>query len=623
MDYGLAYAGYDILCLTIMAIVTTLTLKMAGRLTHQRTYLLLMTFSIFLVLGDLIYNLSMGGTIALPVPALYVCNIVYFLASLAISYVWMLYVARLAEDKRIEELKFKALLFFPVEVGGFMTIVSFKTKWIFYLDEQGTYIRGDYNWVSMAIPAMYFAFTIFLGISNNRRKRNEKSLEVLKDVLAFASFPALALVLQYFLVGFPAICIGALLGMLFVFLHNVVTERDRLFADQMLSEAKSQFFASMSHEIRTPINAVLGMNTMILRETTEPQIASYAQVIENSGKMLLSTVNDILDFSKAESGKLDLVCTEYGTVDIVRELVQMIKTKAEDKGLKFEIDIENILPSRLYGDDVRIKQIIINLLTNAVKYTSHGSITLHMSYRNVDEGHIRLCVAVQDTGKGIRQDAIKDLFSPYARFNQQENRYIEGTGLGLGIVRMLLGLMDSELKVESEVDHGSVFSFEIIQGVRDRTPIGPIEKVLEKPQKANAAKRESFVAPDIRVLSVDDTVVNLMVLKQLLKNTKVQIDMATSGQEALVKIRQNSYDMIFLDHMMPGMDGIETLEHIRQENLVSTDIPIIVFTANVVSGYREMFMAAGFTDFLPKPVDIKQLEGMMIKYLPEDKVRII
>ena len=623
MDFGVTYAGYDILCMIIMAIITSMTLQMKGKLKHQRTYLALMTFALFLVLGDFVYNLAMGGILPIGIPGMYVANSVYFISSMMIAYMWVLYIARYLKISELERIWVKAIIFFPAEAVSFMSIVSFRTGWIFTLAEDGTYYRGPLNWISMLVPAVYFILAIVLAIINYVKHKSPENKEIVKDGFAFASFPGVALSIQYFLVGFPAICIGALLGMLYVFLHNIVSEREQLFAEQKVAEAKSEFFASMSHEIRTPINAVLGMNTMIMRETTEPQIAGYAQIIENSGKMLLSTINDILDFSKAESGKLELVYAEYGTADVIRDLILMIKTKAEDKGLHFNLDIEKIIPSRLYGDEVRIKQIIINLLTNAVKYTSRGSVTLHISYRNVSEGNIKLCVAVEDTGKGIKPEAINELFSPYVRFNEQENRNIEGTGLGLSIVRMLLKLMDSELKVESEYGKGSIFSFEVSQGVRDRTPIGPVEQILEKPKQQATVTRESFVAPDVKILSVDDTVVNLTVFKQLLKNTKVQIDTATSGMEALVKVRQNQYDMIFLDHMMPGMDGIETLERIREDKLVSEETPIIIFTANVVSGYREMFMEAGFTDFLPKPVEIRELESMMVKYLPEDKVRIL
>lgn len=623
MDNALVYARFDIVCLLVMMIITLETVKLRSKLPLQNLYLRLMVFAVMLVTSDMMYELVSGGAVPGGVGGLYIFNGIYFVASTMIGYTWFVYTQAIVKMSFYDIVPVKIAIAIPALASCMASIFSYRTKWIFYFDENGLYCRGEYNWVSMVIPAAYFAFAILCSIITFCRKKTEKNKRVMASVAVFVLFPLLSIGLQAVFVGVPIVCIGSMLGMLWVFINNITAEREAIVAENMVADAKSQFFASMSHEIRTPINAVLGMNTMILRESTEPQVIGYARVVESSGKMLLSTVNDILDFSKAESGKLVLVCNEYETADLVRDLMHMIKNRADDKGLKFVAELEEIIPSKLYGDDVRIRQVITNLLTNAVKYTDRGTVTLRMHYRNVDEKHIRLQVAVADTGRGIKPENMDSLFSPYARMDENKNRKVEGTGLGMSIVKTLLDLMNSELKVESVYGEGSTFSFEIIQEVRDRQPMGSFEKIMSEESASASIVTKQFVAPNAKILTVDDTVVNLVVFKELLKKTRMKIDTATSGEEAIAKIKAATYDIIFLDHMMPGMDGIECLKIIREQALVSKDTPIIVLTANVISGYREMFLEAGFTNFLAKPIDVKELDRLLREYLPKEMINEI
>jgi len=381
--------------------------------------------------------------------------------------------------------------------------------------------------------------------------------------------------------------------------------------------AKGKFLAHMSHEIRTPINAVLGMDTMILRETRDAQIKEYALDIQNAGKNLLSLVNDILDFSKIESGKLEIIHAEYDFSSLIHDISNMIKTKVESKNLELNIYVKENLPSRLLGDDVRIRQVLVNLLNNAVKYTREGSITLRVD-GTVENGKVVLDFSVEDTGIGIKEEDIAKLFNEFERIEEKRNRNIEGTGLGMNITAQLLSLMGTKINVESAYGKGTKFYFTLEQQIADSTPIGNLEERIRK-QSTEYEYMATFVAPDARILVVDDNLVNLKVFVGLLKRTKVNVDVADSGKECLKLIEQKHYDLIFLDHMMPEMDGIETLHCMKEmpENK-SADTPIVALTANAITGAKEMYLREGFDAFLPKPINPEKLEQMILRLLPRD-----
>ncbi len=392
---------------------------------------------------------------------------------------------------------------------------------------------------------------------------------------------------------------------------------------ELANQAKSSFLANMSHEIRTPINAVLGMNEMILRESEDPSVLEYSENVKTASNTLLGIVNDILDFSKIEAGKMEILPVEYDLSSVINDLVNMIRTRADDKGLILELEFDETTPKLLHGDEVRIKQVITNILTNAVKYTEKGSVTFRIGYERIPEeaDGVYLIISVSDTGIGIKQEDISKLFSEFERIEEKRNRNIEGTGLGMNITKSLLEMMDSRLDVESVYGKGSTFSFRLKQKVIRWEELGDYESAYRASIASHKRYKEKFSAPDAVVLVVDDTPMNLAVFKSLLKRTSVQIDTAGSGDECLALVAAKKYDIIFLDHMMPKKDGIETLNEMRaSEDGLNRQTPTVCLTANAISGAREQYIAAGFDDYLTKPIDADKLEKTLIKFLPKEKL---
>ena len=385
-------------------------------------------------------------------------------------------------------------------------------------------------------------------------------------------------------------------------------------------KAKSDFLAQMSHEIRTPINAVLGMNEMIIHESGDESIREYASNIQSSGRTLLSLINSILDFSKIEDGKMEIIPAEYDTAVMINDLVTSIAPRAASKKLELIVDADESLPCMLKGDDVRIKQVILNLLTNAVKYTEKGSVRLTVRGENTTAGETELCVEVADTGIGIKEEDIGALFETFKRLEEKRNRNIEGTGLGMSIVTRLLEMMGSKLEVESVYGEGSTFSFRLKQGVVNAEPMGSYEKRAAA-SSGTAQPGQYLSAPDVKVLVVDDNPMNLKVAQNLLSLYEINAEVAESGEQALGMIKKNSYDIVFLDHMMPKMDGIEVIREIKAEHLLPESTPVIALTANAIIGAREMYLAEGFTGYLTKPIEKRELEKQLRKSLPESKLQ--
>lgn len=416
--------------------------------------------------------------------------------------------------------------------------------------------------------------------------------------------------------------IGMLILLVFSFVHTILSifrmEKDKQ-AAEIANESKSRFLAHMSHEIRTPINAVLGMDEMILRESRELPVREYALDIQNAGRSLLALINDILDISKIDSGKLEIIPVEYDVSSMIHDTVNMIYQKAVSKDLAVEVLVDENLPSRLLGDDIRIRQILLNILNNAVKYTEHGSVTLSVGGEKKEQ-KVVLHFEVKDTGIGIKEEDISKLFEEFTRMEEDRHRNIEGTGLGMSITVQLLNMMGSHLEVESTYGTGSAFSFDLEQGIIDDTPIGRLSERIRQ-QKQEYVYETTFTAPDADILVVDDNAVNRKVFRNLLKDTKMRIDEADSGKECLTKVVHRKYDLIFLDHMMPGMNGIETLKAFpEQEGNQNLDTPVIALTANAVTGAKEMYLKSGFDDFFTKPIVYKKLEETFRKYLPAGKL---
>jgi signal transduction histidine kinase/CheY-like chemotaxis protein len=501
---------------------------------------------------------------------------------------------------------------------------------------------------------------------------------------------------------------------------------------EQASRIKSSFLANMSHEIRTPMNAIIGMAELALRENIPSSTYEMILSIKNAGNSLLAIINDILDFSKIESGKMDLVESEYMFSSLIQDVVGIIRTRLTEKPIEFFVFVDNKIPNRLIGDEVRIRQILLNLMSNAVKYTKEGFVKLSVTAEIKGENEALFSFAIEDSGIGIKPENLKELFSNFTQFDKAANKGIEGTGLGLAITRNLTRLMNGNIDVKSEYRKGSVFTARVSQKFVTFEPFATIKDpdskklLIYEPRddfgeqlretlatlnvrevnlvknpvsfneeaskgvynyifvpnsfftqakhmlntlQANAAKKFKlvlladsgeiigqeniatlfmpvyslplanilndvdvrrlyqsqtttspvrFTAPEARVLVVDDIVTNLKVAAGLLMPFKVQVDICESGMEAIDMVQENHYDLVFMDHMMPVMDGLETTARIR-ELPEGKDLPIIALTANAVQGVREMFLESGLNDFISKPIDPSKLEGILVRWLPKEK----
>ncbi len=407
-------------------------------------------------------------------------------------------------------------------------------------------------------------------------------------------------------------------------LYNYEYERAQKAVEtaEELSKAQNRFFSRMSHEIRTPINSILGLNELILREENlSEEILRDASGIQGSGKMLLSLINDILDFSRIEAGSMEIISVDYRTEQMLSEIINMFRERANEKGLAFRVTIDPRLPVMLYGDEMRIKQILINLLNNAVKYTQEGSVELHVERMEKDEKNVQLSISVMDTGMGIRKESIPHLFDAFIRADEEKNHYIEGTGLGLSIVKQLVELMGGSVAVNSIYGTGSTFTVVLAQGISDPAQIGELN--IRQDTLQQKVYECSFRANDVRILIVDDNEMNLEVEGKLLKDTGIAVDKAESGKKALELTLQYHYDVILMDHMMPEMDGIECLENIRnQTGGLNRATPVVVLTANAGSDNRELYNRAGFDGYMVKPVSGEMLENTLVKYISADKLTI-
>lgn len=432
---------------------------------------------------------------------------------------------------------------------------------------------------------------------------------------------------RYYVVQEVVISLGIIFMSLIVaeIVNSLITEQNHRLLDALRKEkrsqqeaeaanmAKSSFLANMSHEIRTPINAILGMNEMILREEKDPAIRGYAGNIQASGNSLLSIVSDVLDISKIESGKLEIIPVDYEVNSLISDCCNMAAGRAKAKELELLVECADNVPMKLCGDETHIRQIIMNLLTNAVKYTEKGTVKLIVSGRFTDGGFV-LKVDVSDTGIGIAEENLPQLFTQFQRFDLQRNRNIEGTGLGLSIVKRLCDLMSGTITARSVLGSGSTFTVELPQKVVDSTPCGGVN--LNYSAGAEHEYHHSFEAPEAKILAVDDLPVNL------LKETRIKIDTAGSGRECLDKCSQQKYDLILMDHMMPEMDGVQTFEKLHgDKSSPNFETPVIMLTANALAGMREQYMDVGFADYVSKPVRGAKLEEAIRRNLPESLIK--
>ena len=425
---------------------------------------------------------------------------------------------------------------------------------------------------------------------------------------------------------FSILIVTLIIGLIVRFQNKVYEAEQQRVVEQnheleRLSRTRNNFFANMSHEIRTPINTIIGLNEMILREDISEEIAENAIHIQDASKMLLALINDILDMSKIESGKMEIVPIQYETGAMFSELVNLIWIRAHEKKLEFKLDISPEIPSMLYGDEVRIKQVVINLLSNAVKYTQKGFISLSARSEMKDNNKILLTISIRDSGIGIRKEDMDRLFQSFQRVDEGTNAGIEGTGLGLSISHQLVEMMGGKITVDSIYQKGSVFTIQIEQDIVNENPMGHMDFMTRGSTHKRKKYKQIFEAPDAHVLVVDDNEMNLLVAKKLLRETKIQVDLAKSGKECLELTKQHFYNVIFMDHIMPEMDGVETLNRVRQqENGLCREVPVIALTANVTAGAEQIYQEKGFQNYLAKPISSSLLEAVLLKYLPKELV---
>ncbi len=411
--------------------------------------------------------------------------------------------------------------------------------------------------------------------------------------------------------------------LLFIYLYDAeratVLKQNREL--EAASSSKNATFARISHEIRTPINTIVGLNEMILRENPSDTTAEYAQNIKSASKMLLSLVNDFLDLSRIESQRMEIYPAPYKTKNMISELVDIVRVSVEDKGLSLFVEADENLPTELTGDEKRIKQILINLLANAVKYTNEGSVTLSVSAEKAGDDKALLKISIADTGIGIRKEDIPHLYETFARVDEKNNVRVEGTGLGLSIAKQLLDLMGGEITVDSIYTKGTVFTIELNQQVVNWMPIGGCEFTASAQAAEEEVYQQLFEAPNARILLVDDTDLNVFVVKKLLEATKVEIDVAGSGEECLEKTRQRFYHVVLMDYMMPKMNGHETLKRLRtQENGLCRDTAVILMSANTLEETHKLMRDVRFDGYLEKPIDCQKLEEMILKFIPNELV---
>jgi len=514
-------------------------------------------------------------------------------------------------------------------VFSILNIINFVVLCILHFTNTATFgsVLYHIDAVVFADILLIFGIIIYDYVKNKESVKNKKYLHIgMGGLLLFSVVEIIVIILNFNNNQLPS-GIYLLIG-LFILLGFAITDQIhslreyQRFTNEAIAatKAKSDFLANMSHEIRTPINAIIGMNEMILRESKDDNITEYAHDVYTASNRLLDIVNDILDFSRVEAGKVEIIEREYNIGETISLASNMIEIKTKEKKLDFRVEASEKLPKVLYGDEKRISEVMINILNNAVKYTVRGVI-LFSIYGEYDEQGFNLVFSVKDTGIGIKPEDQAKLFGDFERFDSEKNRNIEGTGLGLAITARLVDMMGGSIFVDSLYGSGSKFTIRLPQRVIDDTPIGNYLDYRRTNNKEDKDIQRDYIAPEAKVLIVDDLAINRKVITRLLSKTQIMTVEADSGQKMLELIEKEHFDLILLDHMMPGMDGVDTLKAVSTlESNQCANTPIIALTANAIVGAKEQYLRAGFTDYLSKPVKPFDLESMVLKYLPEEQI---